>query len=236
MKPSIFEKGTDTNRNLIALILIGLTIIAIIVISSIYLSSATDAEKKAVTAEKIFNALLPMFATWVGTVLAFYFGRENFESATKRYEKIITQLTPDVLDDITVEQIMIDIKTMVVQQLVDCSKKNIKELAEFLESINKSRMPVLENEKIKYIIHKSVFDEAVRKKDNQPIKFDDFIKEYNPTVTSFITAYKTDKLEQVLEKMQKQTMIQDVFIVDGDGKVIGWLTNSLIFRYINKKI
>ena len=31
--------------------------------------------------EKVFFALLPMFGTWIGTVIAFYFGKENFNAA-----------------------------------------------------------------------------------------------------------------------------------------------------------
>src|SRR5262245_15508137 len=31
----------------------------------------------------VFSAVLPLFGTWVGTVLAFYFARENFQAATE---------------------------------------------------------------------------------------------------------------------------------------------------------
>src|SRR5437660_837167 len=35
------------------------------------------------TAQYVLTAVLPVVAAWVGTVLAFYFGRENYESAAK---------------------------------------------------------------------------------------------------------------------------------------------------------
>jgi len=50
----------------------------------------------------MFNVIIPLLATWIGTVLAFYFGRENFEAASKQYKSIINQLTPDILDDVEV--------------------------------------------------------------------------------------------------------------------------------------
>jgi len=43
----------------------------------------------------IFNVILPVFASWVGTILAFYFGRENFESANKQVRELVDRLTPE---------------------------------------------------------------------------------------------------------------------------------------------
>ena len=43
----------------------------------------------------IFNMVLPVVASWVGTILAFYFGRENFESANKQVRDIM-QKTGDI--------------------------------------------------------------------------------------------------------------------------------------------
>jgi hypothetical protein len=37
----------------------------------------------------VFNVLLPVVASWVGTVLAFYFGRENFEAASKQIRETL---------------------------------------------------------------------------------------------------------------------------------------------------
>ena len=46
-------------------------------------------------AQVIFNTTLPVFASWVGTVLAFYFGRESFESANSQVRQIIDKLSPE---------------------------------------------------------------------------------------------------------------------------------------------
>jgi hypothetical protein len=43
----------------------------------------------------IFNIVLPVFASWVGTILAFYFGRENFESANQQVRELVHRLTPE---------------------------------------------------------------------------------------------------------------------------------------------
>jgi hypothetical protein len=39
--------------------------------------------------------ILPMIGTWVGTVLAFYFGKEQLEAATRSVTSIARELTPD---------------------------------------------------------------------------------------------------------------------------------------------
>jgi hypothetical protein len=38
---------------------------------------------------ELFRILLPVTASWVGTVLAFYFGRENFETANVRVGELL---------------------------------------------------------------------------------------------------------------------------------------------------
>ena len=43
----------------------------------------------------IFNIVLPVFASWVGTILAFYFGRENFESANQQVRELVQKIMPD---------------------------------------------------------------------------------------------------------------------------------------------
>ena len=37
--------------------------------------------------------MLPVVAAWVGTVMAFYFGKENFKAATDSLSQIARQLT-----------------------------------------------------------------------------------------------------------------------------------------------
>jgi hypothetical protein len=51
-----------------------------ILLAATMILNATPAPGDAVRRE-IFSVLVPLFSTWVGTVLAFYFSRENFETA-----------------------------------------------------------------------------------------------------------------------------------------------------------
>jgi len=138
-KKKFYEKGLSANRNLLAIIVITFTISAIVITSIFYYQTA----KTPQTAEKIFLALIPLFATWVGTVLAFYFGKENFEIATNRYKQILDRLSPDILDDINVNQIMISKKTMVYKSIEDVKDDTVSNIVDFLNTVNKSRLPIL---------------------------------------------------------------------------------------------
>jgi len=152
-------------RDKLALIIITATFIAIIILSFLYYHYS---EPKDEAPSKIFTTLIPLFATWIGTVLAFYFGRENFEAASNRYEQIISKLTPEILDDIPVNQIMITTKTMVKKSMNEIQGMSIKDVIDFLASVEKSRLPVIEEQKVKYILHKSTLLSLIQDDPQRP--------------------------------------------------------------------
>jgi hypothetical protein len=43
----------------------------------------TAGRNRAETSRLVFSSVLPLLGTWVGTVLAFYFARENLAAATE---------------------------------------------------------------------------------------------------------------------------------------------------------
>ncbi len=51
--------------------------------------------KEPSEAKNIFNVVLPVFSSWVGTILAFYFGRESFESANQQVRELVEKLDPE---------------------------------------------------------------------------------------------------------------------------------------------
>jgi len=221
------QKIQKTFRDNIALLMLISSFILLLALMITYYLSKGDIEKP-------FNMMVPLLATWVGTVLAFYFGKENFKAATEKYEKLITSLTPELLDDIMVNQIMIDQATMVYKLEDDISKKTVKDILDFLESVSKSRLPILDkNLKAKYVVHKSKLLEALEKDSKATLA--QFTKEYELLITGFISVKSNTKLEVVRQAMNKAQNAKDIFVVNESGKVEGWLTDSLILRYINTK-
>jgi hypothetical protein len=67
-------------RTWLAFAIVGAGILGVVVISAVALWFADDQEQAS---QLVFSAVLPLFGTWVGTVLAFYFARENLEAATQ---------------------------------------------------------------------------------------------------------------------------------------------------------
>jgi len=64
---------------------LGVISLGAIVLLAAGIAQYQDAKSTALkdAAQLIFTAILPLLGTWVGTVLAYYYSRENFESASR---------------------------------------------------------------------------------------------------------------------------------------------------------
>jgi signal-transduction protein with cAMP-binding, CBS, and nucleotidyltransferase domain len=85
-------KNVDA-RTFLALFITIVTVIAITVLSVVAI--VTPDESASGRAQSIMNVVLPLFGTWIGTVLAYYFSRENFESAAAQTQQLIQQISPE---------------------------------------------------------------------------------------------------------------------------------------------
>jgi len=221
---------------------LGIIVIAISVIALGVVGFKIVAEGKSEDYQFVYSSLLPLVGTWVGVVLAFYFGKENYEAASKRYEKIIEKLSPDILDDVAVNQVMISKKTMVSKTWSDVENKTVKEIIDFLVEIDKSRLPILdENGNIKYIVHASLLTKYFKDAQNQvqatdtSQKMSVFVKEHLNIVGAIELVSDTEILENVRRMMNSKPNCKDVFVINSENVLVGWLTDTLILRYINSK-
>lgn len=55
---------------------IALVLLAVVIMVGAFLTK--DPDRILNTAQLLLSSLLPLFATWVGTVLAFYYTKENY--------------------------------------------------------------------------------------------------------------------------------------------------------------
>lgn len=81
---------------------VGIAAIAIVVLVVIYRSKQGDVPAAS---QSIFTAVLPVFATWVGTVIAFYFTNESYRQAAQSNRALLTPSDDD--EPITSHQRMI---------------------------------------------------------------------------------------------------------------------------------
>ena len=72
----------EDHREKISLMVILTSIIGVFLLAAIVIFASWGKEGRE-TAQMVFTAILPLFGAWVGTILAFYFGKENFEAATR---------------------------------------------------------------------------------------------------------------------------------------------------------
>jgi hypothetical protein len=75
------QRGDISTRKWLAVGIVGASISGIVLISAIAIALAGSS--RAETSRLVFSSVLPLLGTWVGTVLAFYFARENLQAATE---------------------------------------------------------------------------------------------------------------------------------------------------------
>ncbi|MCA1381879.1 MULTISPECIES: hypothetical protein [Bradyrhizobium] len=201
--------------------------------------------------DKVFSALLPLFGTWAGTILAFYFARENFDSANQSVQRMVNRLTPDQqLAQVSVRQAMKPFKR--IEALSDPApetKFSVRELKEKVEEGN-TRVPIFADQKALCVVHEGTLNKYLVSKlssgspvaDLSKIKLSEFLshKLGNEEIRSIVTKFAVVKMDASLadarDEMLKIKGAQDVFVTASGSpseKVEGWLTNSDITRDLN---
>jgi CBS domain-containing protein len=203
-------------------------------------------------ARDVFNMMLPVFAAWVGTILAFYFSRENFESAGRQVTEIVKQVTPlERLRSLPVTSHMIKRDDMIVFNLtagkgVD-AVKIVGDILNLMISSRKNRLPVLdENDRPRYMIHRSMIDkylagkalkESARPGGLGALTLRDLLEDdadlRKMFETSFAAVPEDATLAEAKFAMEAVTDCLDVFVTKRGTKnepIIGWLTNVIIAK------
>jgi hypothetical protein len=78
------EQSDSRNRESIALWVLIVSIAAVFLISVAVNITANDKEKAS---QRVMDSTLPLYGTWVGTILAFYFSRNAFEAASRASDR-----------------------------------------------------------------------------------------------------------------------------------------------------
>ncbi|MCB9233492.1 MAG: hypothetical protein H6581_17680 [Bacteroidia bacterium] len=224
------ESAKTPFQDRLATIIIVATLVALVLVSGIYMVFGPKGAP-----DSAFNALLPMFATWIGTILAFYFGSKNFESASRQSMQLFNRLSPEVLDDIQVDQIMIGRKTMIARDISVLNPMKVADVVKDWDNLDKSRLPILQEEVIAYIAHISLLRKALSEAPEQT--FEQLLAKpaYADKMKPGIKVRKGTPLEKVRAEMKTKPEVKDVFVEDEAGKLVGWLTDTLIFQYLNTK-
>jgi hypothetical protein len=237
------EITNNRNRTILTLIIVSSGIVLIALLALIIILLASD-EEQFESAKWVFNAIIPLIASWIGTVIAFYFGRENFESATRQ----AMALTRETLDDLSVENIMINVKTIVYRKIdeADDTKSLLNPIITLYKDIDKDRIPIFSPLlKPRFVIQRSTMIDYINSKQSTKpdLNLKDMLND-NPKKFSFeasegfVVVSRTNTVEEALNKMNSIKGCQDVFVTDSGketGEVIGWLTNTMINRFLTTR-
>lgn len=192
--------------------------------------------------KETLNILLPVFGAWVGTVLAYYFSKENFAAATRA---LATQLTPEEkLKSIPAKDVMIPIDKATKLVLDNKKEDNIKLKDDIIDKyLNKvNRLPFLDsNGRIKYMAHRSLIDkfivqEVSKNKTLTDLTLQEMLNDAESAKMlkeGFGIVRETSNLADAKALIDRITICLDVFVTE-DGtantKVLGWITNVIILE------
>jgi hypothetical protein len=242
----------DERFNIAKWVLIfGLVAVSVLGILAIVFSAIWGEDDQIFSNVKdILVMILPLIGAWVGTVLAFYFSKENFKAASDSTRDLFRAFksTEEKLEAIRVADVMIKAEAMVML-ILDKDEKLIKLKADIIDGILEkdkdkqfNRLPVLTDKMYpKYIIHRSLFDKYFVKMTLAASKLEDLTladmsgdsELGNLLAKSFGTIKESSNLAEVKHLIDNVPNCQDVFVTengDPNSKVIGWITNVIVAK------
>ncbi len=226
------------NRHTIAL---GVLIISTFAITglAIYTIIQNPTESK-----DIFNIVLPVYSSWVGTILAFYFGRENFESANQQVRELVQKLTPQQRSKASVTSIMRRLSDLNYFRMPQGQGDQDIQLSVLLDRFSGlvSRLPILEFDgKPKYMIHQSKLDHYLVSGGKKEDTLENFIAEQKSQGFSFgankgfVIVSEQISIAEAKLKMESVPSCQDIFVTR-EGSVeeplTGWISNVRLAKFL----
>lgn len=219
---------------------LAITIIAIVGIAVVAGLAIGFAKEKDTVAQMVFTATIPLLASWVGTVLAYYFSSESMDAATRSVKELMP--VEEKLEAIPVSKVMIKLSNMAWFKHDDSQK--VKDVLETLKTVGKGeRLPFLdENKKPVYMLHKSSIDSALVEADQKyqemliaEVTLQDLFEKVPNlkllALESFGTLGQDVTLKTVRAEMARFKNCQDIFITENGTRtspVIGWITNAIV--------
>jgi CBS domain-containing protein len=249
-RSSIMSNGTEQaiasaadqkTRNQIAFWITFGGLIAVTILGIFVIAFAKD---RSDAARLVFGSLLPLLGTWVGTVLAFYFAKANFESAARNTKDLLG--ITERLRSTPVESVMLKMtdphvikKTLVPPEKPESLK--ISELVEIMRDNRRNRLPVLNSDSSPlFIIHLSTLTDFIStqalsatagSKPVTDLTISD-LQTIDAQLYQQMLAWTCVKLGATLAEakiaMEDIPGCSDVFVTTAGRKsdpVVGWLTN-----------
>lgn len=198
----------------------------------------------------VFTSVLPLVGTWIGTVMAFYFAKENYESASrllgpderlrstpaalvmrKRTEMTVHTLTsadPEKeADELKIQDLLDEMDRNKLNRLPILSNKNVavylphrSTLAEFITVVLR---PQLANDEVDFTTIKNLTLGDLKKRNTRQDQ--DLLKK----IKAFAFVARSASLADVKTAMESKEECNDVLVTEtgqATEPVLGWITNK----------
>jgi hypothetical protein len=223
-------------RKWLALAIVGASIVGIVAISAIAIALAGGS--RADTSRLVFSSVLPLLGTWVGTVLAFYFARENFQAATESTLRLAGLET-----ETPVVRVMIREADFVAYDLGAGDRVEDVPLAAVRQRMQQlvppyRRIPIRNaSGAVLYVIHDSTLtayvDSVGQTTANLSKTLGDMLNvaEYKQLIEAVGFVAEKATVADARAVMVSTKNCNDVFVTASgkrDERAIGWLTNTLL--------
>jgi hypothetical protein len=202
-------------------------ILGITAFSIVALLTADDTDQMT---ERLLTAVLPLFGTWVGTVLAFYFARENFQAATESTLRLQSAQKPSLVTDV-----MIPETKFVALDVPDGTAPETVTLQDIQTKMGTAvqRLPIRDSKGVvHYIVHASTLTAWLSV---PPHALTDTIQtllddaDTGALLKAIAFVSQTATVAEARNAMASTPKCNDVFVTasgKADEKAIGWLTNT----------
>lgn len=243
--PAIQGRFSRRDRLAVAVIVSSIALLACLVGFAAYamyqLSKPAPAKGVDGFTIQVFGLLLPLIGTWVGTILAFYFSKENFESASRAQAEVLKGVSPR-LESIPASSVMLPFSDIRNRIVLDGGRQEkdvtVDELRQALQAPGVSRLIVQDQGGVRYVIHDSVVYRDIALYAEPARTLADLLSEQagSTTVSAVARAFRMQPASASLADCQRamQGDCRDVFITPGgatSGTPLGWITDRDVSRH-----
>lgn len=229
-------EGDARTRARLAIVIVALSVAGIGVASAVAIIFATS-DNRPEMARLVFASVLPLLGTWVGTVLAFYFARENFQAATESTVRLFGRVPARA----PVGEVMIPKARIISYDLpagTDVGTVPLADLYTKMTAAKVGRIPIFNDSgAVLYVVHQASIDSFAGSL--APPKDPAALTE---TMSDLLNVPDLKKLVEAIGIVGPNATVaearaamravegsNDVFVtINGkrDDPVIGWLTNT----------
>ena len=234
--PTNLGSGEAATRKWLAFGIVGVSIVGIVILATVAIWLAD--ENRPEMSRLVFSAVLPLLGTWVGTVLAFYFARENLQAAT---ESTLALAGREMA--VPVSRVMIPEADFIAYDLGTSEDVNAVPLAAVHAKMGEisppsRRLPIRDvSGAVLYVIHDSTLTAFAESQGQASVAIDKVlgdmlaVPEFMELIEAIGFVHENATVADARRVMGSTKNCNDVFVTSTgkrDERAVGWLTNTLL--------